>query len=120
MRAACSIDHLARSYQSRRSSLPFVAAAWRDLEERRWLSWIEEDDAFMMGHLSSKSGRFFVNQAMSRRTTDNIEENDTSTQHKRLGRSSPLPAGTTTSSSDDRSSLPLSLLQRATNSQTLL
>ena len=36
----------------------FVAAAWRGLEERQWLLWTEEEDAVMMGHFSSKSGRF--------------------------------------------------------------
>ena len=35
----------------------FVAAAWRGLEERQWLLWTEEEDAVMMGHFSSKSGR---------------------------------------------------------------
>jgi len=37
----------------------FVAAAWSGLEERRWLIWIEENVAVMMGYLSSKSGSSF-------------------------------------------------------------
>ena len=41
------------------SNFLFVAAAWSGLEERQWLIWIEENDAVMMDHLSSKSGSSF-------------------------------------------------------------
>ena len=36
----------------------FVAVDWKGLEERQYLLWIEEEDAVMMGHFSSKSGKF--------------------------------------------------------------